>query len=318
MKKKLADLFSSHYINIVEISSGIKPETISSTCNISCTDEIQHIVNLYKDHPSIKQIKNKIIPDSNQIQVIYAFKHVTVDNMNKLLNELDTKKTVGIDTIPTKLIKTASNFLAPMFTTAINFNIESSVFPDNTKVTTVVPLDKGKPDKNNISNFRPVSLLNTFSKFYERVIKDQLVLSMENYFSPMVSAYRKNYSTQHVITCLVEEWRKHLDENFVVGAVLTDLSKAFNFIAHDLLIAKLAAHGFSKSALRYVYSYLKNRKQCVRKNNTYSNYQKIISGVPQGSILGPYFLTHQRFLDSMSRFTILAVATHYLLLLKQF
>ena len=168
MKKKLADLFSSHYINIVEISSGIKPENISSTCNISGTDEIQHIVNLYKDHPSIKQIKNKIIPDSNQIQVIYSFKHVTVDNMNKLLNEIDTKKTVGIDTIPTKLIKIASNFLVPMLTTAINFNIESSVFPDNIKVTTVVPLDKGKPDKNNISNFRPVSLLNTFFQSFMR------------------------------------------------------------------------------------------------------------------------------------------------------
>ena len=134
----------------------------------------------------------------------------------------------------------------------------------------------------------------------------------------MASAYRKGYSTQPVITRLVEEWREHLDENFVVGAVLTDLYKPFDCIAHDLLIAKLAAYGFSDTALRYVYSYLSNRKQCVRINNTYSNYQKIISGVPQGSILGPYFLTHQRFLDSMSRFTILAVATHYLLLLKQF
>ena len=88
--------------------------------------------------------------------------------MNKLLNEIDTKKTVGIDTIPTKLIKIASNFLVPMLTTAINFNIESSVFPDNIKVTTVVPLDKGKPDKNNISNFRPVSLLNTFFQSFMR------------------------------------------------------------------------------------------------------------------------------------------------------
>ena len=77
------------------------------------------------------------------------------------------------------------------------------------------------------------SSLNTFSKLYERVIKDQLVLSMENYFSPMVIAYRKSYSKQHVITRLVEEWREQLDENFVVGAVLTDLSKAFNCIAHD-------------------------------------------------------------------------------------
>ena len=71
--------------------------------------------------------------------------------------------------------------------------------------------------------------------------------------------------------------------------MLTDLSKAFDCIAHDLLIAKLAAYGFSDTALRYIYSYLSNRKQCVRINNTYSNYQKIISRVSQGSILGPIF-----------------------------
>ena len=183
----------------------------------------------------------------------------------------------------------ASNFLVPVLTAAITSSTENSVFPENAKVATVVPLDKGKSDKNDISNFRPVSLLNTFLKFYEKVIKDQLVLSMENYFSLMVSAYRKNYSTQHVITCLVEEWREHLDENFAVGAVITDLSKAFHCIAHNLLIAKFAAYDFSNTALRYVYSYLYNRKQCVRINNAYSNYQKIISGVPQGSIFGPIF-----------------------------
>ena len=105
----------------------------------------------------------------------------------------------------------------------------------------------------------------------------------------MVSAYRKNYSTQHVITRLIEEWRAHLDENFVVGAVLTDLSKAFDCIAHDLLIAKLAAYGFSDTALRYIYSYLSKRKQYVGINNTYSSHQKIISGVPQGSILVSIF-----------------------------
>ena len=114
-----------------------------------------------------------------------------MENVKKLLNDIDTKKAVGINTIPPKLIKMASNFLTPILTTAINSSMEKSVFPENAKVATVVPLDEGKPDKNDISNFRPVSLLNTFLKFYERVIKDQLVLSMENYFSHMVSAYRK-------------------------------------------------------------------------------------------------------------------------------
>ena len=176
-EKKLADLFNSHCINIVEISSGIKPETIFSTCNINDTDEIQHIVNLYKDHPSIKQIKKKIIPDSDKKQEIFSF-----DNVKKLLNEIDTKKAVGIDTTPPKFIKTASNVLALILTTAIHSSIENNVFPENAKVAPVIPLDKGKPDKNDISSFRPVGLLNTFSKFYERVIKDQLVQSMENYF----------------------------------------------------------------------------------------------------------------------------------------
>ena len=91
----------------------------------------------------------------------------------------------------------------------------------------------------------------------------------------------------NVLVRLTEEWRENLDQNFVVGAVLTDLSKAFDCIPHDLLIAKLACYGFSDKALCFIYSYLESRKQCVRINNTYSSFKNIISGVPQGSILGP-------------------------------
>ena len=110
---------------------------------------------------------------------------------------------------------------------------------------------------------------------------------MEECFLPLISAYRTNYSSQHVIIRLLEKWRKKLDDNFVVGAVLTDLSKAFECIPHDILIAKLAAYGLSEEALMYILSYLSNRKQCVRINDTYSEFENIITGVPQGSILGP-------------------------------
>ena len=136
----------------------------------------------------------------------------------------------------------------------------------------MILLDKGKPNKNEISNYRPVSVLNTFSKFYEKIIKNQLVRFTEEYLSPLIFACRTSYSSHHVNIRLLEEWRKKLDDNFV-DAVLTDLSKAFDYIPDDLLIAKVAANGLSEEALMYVLSYLSNRKLCFRSNDTYSEFK---------------------------------------------
>ena len=85
----------------------------------------------------------------------------------------------------------------------------------------------------------------------------------------------------------MEEWKKCLDNNYVVGGVLIDLSKAFDCVPHDILIAKLEAYGINENFLAYLHSYLSNRKQCVRINNVKSDFETIISGVPQFSIVDP-------------------------------
>jgi len=118
-------------------------------------------------------------------------------------------------------------------------------------------------------------------------MKNQLSSFLDECLSKFISAYRSSYSTEHVLIRLLEEWRKKLDNNFVVGSVLMDLSKAFDCIPHELLIAKLAAYGFEDSALLLIFSYLQNRQQSVHINDTFSLFQMLISGVPQGSVLGP-------------------------------
>ena len=99
---------------------------------------------------------------------------------------------------------------------------------------------------------------------------------MHKYLSPFISTYRQNYSTQHVLIRLPEEWREVLDNNFIVGGIFMDLSKAFDWILHDLLIARLKAYGFNDYSVHYLYSYLDNRKQCVRINNEKISLQNII------------------------------------------
>ena len=116
---------------------------------------------------------------------------------------------------------------------------------------------------------------------------DNLSDFTEKILSRFVSAYRKAYSSNHVLLRLIEEWKVLLDNKNFVGTVLMDLSKAFDCIPHDLLIAKLHAYGFSKNAITFFYSYLKRRKQKVKINDTESSSTFLISGVPQGSILGP-------------------------------
>ena len=136
-------------------------------------------------------------------------------------------------------------------------------------------------------NYRPVSILPVISKIFERIIFDQIPSYIDSFLSPFLSGFRQGFSTQHCLIVMLERWRNALDNNSKAGAFLTDLSKAFDCINHDLLIAKLNVYGFGHESLAYIYSYLSERKQRTKINNSFSSWSYIYSGVPQGSILGP-------------------------------
>ena len=98
---------------------------------------------------------------------------------------------------------------------------------------------------------------------------------------------RQGYSTQHALIKLIESWRHSLDNRGCSGAVLMDLSKAFDTINHELLIAKLHAYGFSKESLDIILGYLSDRWQRTKISVNVSSWAELLQGVPQGSVLGP-------------------------------
>ena len=136
-------------------------------------------------------------------------------------------------------------------------------------------------------NFRPVSILPTLSKMFEKCMFTQMSTFFDNIFSNQQCDFRKGCSTQHCLLVMLETWKRSVNKSKVFGALLTDLSKAFDCLDHELLTAKLNAYGFSLPALRLINDYLSNRKQRTKVANTYSTWLDIIFMVPQGSILGP-------------------------------
>ena len=135
-----------------------------------------------------------------------------------------------------------------------------------------------------------ISILNCFSKVFEKILNEQLLRFINLSLSELMSAYRSRYSMNHVLILLIENWRHALHNNLFSGAVLKDLWKAFDCIPHDFLIAKLHAYGLHFDTVTFLHNYFKHLKQYVRINNISSFFRTILSGQPQGSILGPIVL----------------------------
>ena len=136
------------------------------------------------------------------------------DEVRKLLQQLNPRKASSDDKIPPASINIAAEALSSPLSKAISNSFKHNFFPDNAKVACVKPLDKKTGNKHSISNFRPVNILNTFSKIYEKFSKDFLISKIKMLLSPFLAAYRKSYSTQHVLVKMIEEWRKNLDKIF--------------------------------------------------------------------------------------------------------
>ena len=163
----------------------------------------------------------------------------------------------------------------------INFCIENSIFPSDLKVADVTPAFKKKP-KTSKDNHRPISILPKISKIYERCRYNQMQTYFDNLISKYQFGFRKGFNAQHCLVNMIEKWKESVDSGGAFGALMTGISKAFDCLHHELLVAKLDAYGFDKKSLKLFQQYLSNRKQRVNVGNAYSSWKEIFYGIPKG------------------------------------
>ena len=152
-------------------------------------------------------------------------------------------------------------------------------FPDELKLGDVTPIYK-KDDPNKSKNYRPVSVLPVISKSFEKIMHDQISQYINSFLTPYICGYRKGFTIQQALLSLIQKCKIVLDSKGYGGAVLMDLSKVFDTINHDLLIAKLHAYEFSKESLKSIKSYLSNCWQRTKVNLSFSSWSELTIGVP--------------------------------------
>ena len=240
-------------------------------------DPLQKIIDKYKNHSRITCI-NKHVTNS---ELSVTFQPITKNQVNNLIKLLNVKKVVQSTDLPTKLIKEFCDFLSEFIC------ITEENFIADFMVGEVLSLYKNdeRADK---SNYRPITILSNVLKINQICLYSQLYKYFDkNIFSKYQCGFRRDFSTRHALLAMIENINIVRENKEFCAALLTDLSKAFDCICHDLLIIKLNAYGFDRNVLKLVYNYLSYRSQKTKVVSSFSVCLDIIYGVPQGPILSP-------------------------------
>ena len=179
------------------------------------------------------------------------------------------------------MLKDCATEISKPLAYVINMSITSGEVPTLWKQAIVSPIHNSGDKKP--ENFRPISILPTFSKILEKAVRSQLsdFLENNNLLTDRQFGYRKNRSTKIASALLFDDIRSSIDKGELVGAIYIDLTKAFDTVGHAILLQKLREYGVSDTELKWFKSYLFNRNQQVRISNSLSNKQPLFTGVPQ-------------------------------------
>ena len=202
----------------------------------------------------------------------------TATELSETINGFNSNKASDI---PVRVLKSCKHIISLPLSIFFNHIIDNSIFPDNLKLGHVTPIFI-KGDCQQLENYRPITLLPIIGKLFEKIIYSRLyTLNMYQF------GFRKSHSTSHAINHSIGVITEQIEKRKHVIGIFIALSKAFDTINHDILLAKLSNYGIRGIILQLIESYLKSRKQVTNFNGDKSELGTVVYGVPQGSVLGP-------------------------------
>ena len=267
----------------------LDPDTINdfftNLPNTILTQDIREASTNYECPSELITFCNEQKPKEN-----FTIPNITIFEVGKLLSNLKNSKSLGPESIPVYLLKIAIPYIVEPLTYIYNLCIDKHVFPTLLKEAKVIPLPKTK-DTTQPQNLRPISLLPVLSKPLEKYIHKHMYQHLETYnlIHKYQSGFRPKHSCHTALVKLIDSWLNAINRNELVGTIFLDFKKAFDLVNHDTLLKKVDVYFPKSSISNLMKSYLSDRSQYVFLNGKFSKSKPIVSGVPQGSVLGPMF-----------------------------
>ena len=261
---EIAEKLNTFFSNVVkELNIKIKENFLCDVSNIN--NPVERAIQKYKNHPSLQMIKETF----NNYKT-FSFDLISPGIIFQEIVSLDTNKSTHSNDVAAKIVKANTDLFSIFVSNDFNKSVISCKFLSILKLADITPVRKKKL-KLEKSNYRPVTLLTNILKLFERFMLRQILEYFKTIFSKIQFGYRKGYGTQDCLLVMVVNCKSALDQGKEYGALLTDLSKAFDCHPHDLIVARFHACAFLTESLKLTNSYLTESKQKVKINDQYSS-----------------------------------------------
>lgn len=225
-------------------------------------------------------------------QTMYLFP-ISPEEVKAIVRRVCDGKSGGVDQVPGRLVIEACEIISKPLSFLINRSFLDGIFPADLKHSKVVPVYKKNGSKNNIKNYRPIAVQCHFAKVFESAYNSRLVayLNMNNLISPCQHGFRHGYSTETAISQALNYLHEGLNTKKKMMGLFFDLSRAFDTVDHDLLLARAEGLGIRGNAHDWLKSYLTGRTARVVIDGVESRAQLVDVGTPQGSCISPTLFT---------------------------